>query len=236
MSINQADMKRFLEDKDAFAFNLLAAFLGAYGHLREEGDDSTPVALRWTPETIEMELKQDFDAEPPAGNFAKLFTAISILTSNSFFQSEADFAHDCAVLSGSAPIEGQMVLPDAEDVAWGVTEALLICPPESDNPFSEAVLGFIKEVVASAGITRPPDVLRLATPDASISSRISENLADDPSLQTAFADVQQANTDQINQVVNTNLQKLLLQASRIPIPDFDLRVPQRLLQRLSKAQ
>src|SRR5690606_21189804 len=83
---------------------------------------------RWSPETIAMELEDDYNIRIPQLNRDKLFMAISLVTSDDFFCRLRRFIDACNVLSGSE-LSSAFDYADAMECAWGMTEALLIQPP-----------------------------------------------------------------------------------------------------------
>ena len=110
-------------DPETFTTSLVALLVDTYG-LESVG---------WDPATIQMEVEGDAGVRLPQVNFEKLMVGVALLTTNSFFVSPADFAQFCVVLSGHATSPGVLVLPDADDVAWGITEALLLSPPDDGD-------------------------------------------------------------------------------------------------------
>src|SRR6516165_7383164 len=135
-------------DADAFATTLLTLFLDTYG---TEG-------LAWHPDTISMEIEHDLGIIMPPDNYERLMTAISLLTTDGFFTSVPDFVYGCVVLNGHHVPPGVFSPADAADCAWGVTEAMLINPPEDRTPFSDEICSYIGKVLDDEGILVPPDV------------------------------------------------------------------------------
>lgn len=204
-----------LANPNSFGFTLLTIFLDLHGH---EG-------LEWRPATIQMELEQEYSIDMPAGNFDRLMTAISIYTTNSFFVSTPDFVRACVVLSGHHPTPNLLQLPDAEDLAWGITEGLLIHPPDDakEGPFVPEITGFIGEVISSEGILNPPDVLRIGTHDKGKLSKVNYDFSDDPEMFSGIVQMEQGKTDDINRVINGRLRSLLAQLAILPLENGDAK-------------
>jgi hypothetical protein len=201
-----------LADPRTFGFTLLTIFLDLHGH---EG-------LEYTPATIQMELEQEFGIDMPAGNYDRLLTAINIYTTNGFFVSTPDFVRACVVLSGHHPTPNLMQLPDSEDLAWGITEGLLIHPPEGEKgPFMPEITAFIGEVLSSEGIINPPDVLRIAVRDQSLLSRVNYDYSEDPEMFAGIVQMENSKTDAINRLVSGRLRGLLMQLSTLPLQNGD---------------
>lgn len=223
--LSKVDISKVWADPSAYATALLVAFLDVYGM---EG-------LQWHPYTIQIEVEADTGAEIPAVNFEKLMTAVMILTSNSFFQSTTDFVRACVVLSGHEPHSEAMILPDCSDLAWGITEALLISPPEEDdeNPFSPEIVGFIGHALDTEGILNPPDVLRIATRNQELQDRVNYDYSDDPEMFGAINEMEASKTNDINHVIKGRLRGLVAQLARLPLDNGNTEaMAEKILQNL----
>lgn len=227
-----------LADPNTFAFTLLTIFLDLYGH-EEDEQDKPGACLWWRPATIQMELEDEFGIDMPAANFDRLMTAISIFATNSFFISTPDFVRACVVLSGHHPTPNLLQLPDAVDLAWGITEGLLIHPPEDDRrgPFAPEITGFIGEVLSSEGILNPPDVLRIATRDQTLLSKVNYDYSEDPDMFSGIVQMEQSKTDDINRVVGGRLRALLGQLSTLPLQHGSaVEVAVKMIDKLPKSE
>ncbi len=211
-------------DKGAFAFNLLVALLDSYGM----------EALSWSPETIEMEIADDFNIDIPAASFDRLLTACHIMTDNDFYVSPVDFARGCVSLSGHPCWADTMVLPDSEDVAWGITEAMLIMPPVSNNEsiFSPEILGLIGGILDEEGILTPPDVLKIADRAGDVMNRVSYEFSDDPEMFSAIQSVESDRTNAVNHFVRSRLQSLLHQLQSLPLKTGKTEFVRQVLEKL----
>jgi hypothetical protein len=72
----RAGLAEALRDPESFATTLAAIFLDEYG----------TTGLSWAPETIAMELRDDFGVEPPPANFGRLMAGITLLTTDRFYK------------------------------------------------------------------------------------------------------------------------------------------------------
>jgi len=174
--------------------------------------------LSWLPETIEIEVETDFDVNLSYDNYEKLMTAINLMTNNSFFVSPPDFARACVVLSGHH-VADQFDLPDAAEVAWGVTEALLINPPDKNQNkiFRDEITALIGHVLDQEGILNPPDVLRIATRDQDLVDRVNYEFSDDPEMFLAIQKIEADKSDNINRIVRRKMQAMLGQLRGLPL-------------------
>lgn len=214
----------FWVNPDAMGLPLLVLFLDHYGF----------DALSWSPVTIVMEIRDDFSHEPLPDVFARLMAAISIFTGNHYFVSLPDFCRLSLALAG----EDGDYLPDLDDCACAMTEALLIHPPEKDQTevFSPEIRAFLGALLDEEGILNPPDILQIAIRDKQgLADRAGLDFADDPAMFEAVSDVQREKTEWINRVVHASLQRLLQQLRDLPVKTAKTeQIAQTLLDRLGK--
>ena len=203
------DLKPFWADPRMFGTTLLTLFIDCYG---TDG-------MHWDPVTIQMEIEQDSGADIPAVNFDRLMTAINLHLTNTFFTSVPDFLRTCVILAGHAAVPDQMILPDSTDLAWGITEALLIAPPDDNehDPFVPEITAYVGKVLDSEGIINPPDVLRIATRDSALADQVNYDYSDDPETFSAISSMENSKTDDINHVIRGRLSALCLQLQALPL-------------------
>lgn len=192
-------MQEAWKSRDTFASVLLTLFLDKFG----------TEALEWDPTTITLEIEDEFDVELPQLSLDKLFVAIQILTTNRFYKSLPDFIMFCNVLSGDSYRPDMWDPADAEEAAWGVTEALLIYPPEDDDdePFTDEIRAYIGTVLDREGLINPPDILRIALRHARISPSIAD-FSDDPMMFNAVYDLEEGKRQDIEQTVRMRTKML----------------------------
>jgi hypothetical protein len=169
-------------------------------------------ALTWDPTTISMEVEEEFDVDLPQLALDKLMVSIQLLTTNRFYKSLPDFISFCNVLSGD-PYRPDMWDPaDAEEVAWGVTEALLVEPPEDQDPepFTDEIRAYIGAVLDSEGLVNPPDILRIALRQARVSPSIGD-FSDDPMMFNAVYDLEEGKRQDIEQSIRLKTKLLVAQ-------------------------
>lgn len=192
-------------------------------------------ALKWDPSTIAMEVEEEFDVELPQIVLDKLMVGIQLLTTDRFYKSLPDFITFCNVLDGGTYNPAMWDPADAEEVSWGITEAMLISPPEDDDeaPFSEEIRAYIGASLDSEGIINPPDILRIALRAARVSPSI-EDFSDDPEMFNAIYDAESAKTSDINQAVVTKTQLLAAQLAALQLENGQTKELAELLHKASQ--
>lgn len=209
------------KSRETFASVLLTLFLDKFGI----------EALDWDPATITLEIEEEFDVELPQLALDKLLVAIQILTTDKFFKSLPDFVTFCNVLGGDTYRPDMWDPADAEEVAWGITEALLISPPEDDDkePFTDEVRGYIGAVLDSEGIINAPDILRIALRAARVSPNITD-FSDDPTMFNAVYDLEAGKTEDINQSIRLKTDLLIKQMAALDLKNGNTEYVVKMLQ------
>lgn len=204
-----------------FASVLLILFLDRFG----------TEALTWDPATITLEIEDEFDVELPQYSLDKLLVAIQILTTDRFFKSLPDFITFCNVLSGDTYRPDMWDPADGEETAWGITEALLISPPEDDEPepFSDEIRAYIGTVLDQEGIINPPDILRIALRHANVSTSL-DDFSDDPEMFNAIYDMEAGKTEEINQSIRDKTEILANQLAMLPLENGSAKEVAEVLQ------
>lgn len=194
--------------EDTFATTMLVMLTDKYG----------TEALEWQPQTLVMEIEQDYRVDLPKVNMDKLMAAIDVLTSDNFYQSLPDFINLCNIFSGDSYDPRMWDPADSSEVAWGITEALIIEPPDGEEPFSLEITAYIGAILDAEGIIQPPDVLKIASRDiADLTGKINGEFSDDPAMFGAIYDFENSKTQAINTYVKTNLTMLIQQLQVLPL-------------------
>lgn len=219
-------LKKVWEDPNSFATTLLVTFIDIYGL----------DAIHWSPTTIHWEIQEDHGITMPGPNFDRLMAAITIVTTNVFYTMLSDFSELCCVLSGESASPGMLQLPDAADIAWGLTEGIMMWPPEDEeeSPFSEEIVGFVSETIRQEGIINPPDILRLGQLGSETQERVRMDFSDDPEMFSAVYKMEGSKTDDINRLVKDRLHMLFDQLVHLPLKNGNVAdVANRMKQNLS---
>jgi hypothetical protein len=193
-------------------------------------------ALEWDPATIALEVEDEFDVDLPQLSLDRLIVAIQILTTDRFFKRLPDFIAFCNVLDGD-PFQPDTFDPaDAEEVSWGITEALLISPPEDDDPepLTPEIRAYIGSVLDGEGILNPPDILRVALRMVKMTPAMKD-FSDDPEMFSAIYDVEAGKTEDINQSIRFKTELLTEQLAALQLKNGSTqRVAEMLKKSLSK--
>jgi hypothetical protein len=206
--VDQANLGPLLSRQFVYGFNLAALALDRFG----------TECLGWDGCTIDREFADEFGGDLEVGNFHRLMAALSVLAHDGFYKSAADFLVIVRTLSGELPAAGQDGLPDLEDVAWGMTEAMLVRPPEPDDhaPFAPEVCALVGELLDAEGVLFPPDVLKIGlvgreghTGDFAMDS--------DPGLFQTVSQFQEARSAELRDTVRRRLIDLLKQFEGLPV-------------------
>lgn len=201
-------MQEVWTSKETFGSVLLTLFLDCFG----------TEALEWDPSTITMEIEEEFNVDLPQLTLDRLMVAIQILTTDKFFKNLPDFVMFCNVLDGDVYDPDSFDPADAEEVAWGITEALLISPPDDDDlePFTDEIRAYIGATLDKEGIINAPDILRLALRTARVSPNMEE-FSDDPMMFNAIYDLEAGKTEDINQAIQLKTQLLIAQLQALSL-------------------
>lgn len=204
--INTQKRKHAWLNPESFATTLVVLFIDNYGL----------EALSWNPATILMEIADDNGIELPSGNVDKLFAGIHIVTQDDFYESLPTFVDMCSILGGASA--GDVHVPDTHDCAWGITEALLLAPPDDKNeePFSDDIRLYLAHILKNEGIISPPDVLKIAL-HGNIMPKISEDYSDDAEMFGSIVAAEKEKTDSINNLIKNELRRLLGQLQDLPL-------------------
>lgn len=214
MTLSQNQLGQVWANKDTYATVLLVLLADQYG----------PEAFEWTAETITMSVAEDFGVTMPRINVDKLMVAIDLLTSDSFYQSLPDFVTHCNVLSGDTYDPEAWDPADSSEIAWGITEAFIIEPPDEEEPFNEEILAYIGAVLDQEGIMQAPDVLRIATRNVQdLVGQVSAEFSDDPEMFSAIHGLEAGKTQEINNYVKANIAALAKQLEQLPLSEGETK-------------
>lgn len=201
-------VRGLLESPDTYATTLLVWALDTYG----------PECLEWHPTTLKMEIEGDYKVRLPKQNFDKLLAAITVLTTDLFFKDAARFVMLANVLAGDDFEPDEFEPADAAECAWAITEALLLVPPDADDPepFADEVRHYVAHVLKDEGFVRPPDILRIAL-NGDSTGMVDGLYAQDKELYGVITQTQRAKTEEVEAVIRDGLRDLISQLQTLPL-------------------
>ena len=209
---SRAALRSFLGSDETYATVLLLLLTDAYGH----------EALEWSPSTIRMQLEEDFSVTLPDSNLDKLMSAITIVTTNYFYQDPIRFVELCNIFSGDNAEHDEFDPADASEILWGISEAFLLWPPEEedapyDTRFSAEILEYIRQTLTEEGFLKAPDVLNVSGLDET--SFVRDTWSDDPEMYQAIYELQQQKMDDMKMFLHENFRDLHEQLRILPIEE-----------------
>jgi hypothetical protein len=205
----QAIQRTFLLTEESAALPLFLIVMDRYG----------AEALSWAPETIKLELENDFRIQLPKISLDKIMAAITIVTTNYFYKDVTRFIELCNILAGDDFQPDEFEPADAGELLVGITEAILLWPPDGDpedTEFNPEIREYISQVLGQEGILKPFDVLRLAF-NKDEASKVDAEYADDPEMYSAIYKNQQEKTDELRAVYLENILALASQLKLLPL-------------------
>ncbi len=193
-------------DSNTFATTLLGVALDEFG----------PAVYEWTPLTIRAEIEDSFTVAPAQANFDRLMAAIAVVTTDSFFKNLPRFIQLCNVLSFDTFAPDEFDPASCAEMAWAITEALLLYPPDEDEPFSADICEYVGFMLRREGIENPPQILRFGAGHVPAKNLRAE-YADRPDLLEQILKDRRDLGREIDKQVRENLSELMSQLSSLPL-------------------
>ena len=204
-------IRQVLTDEESYSTTLVTILIDTYG----------TEALEWHPATIKQQLEGDFNIQLPQFAHDRIMAAVTLLTTDFFYQAVDKFIDLCNVLGGSEFDPGTFDPADSYECAWGITEALLLSPPEEEEePFSDDIRRYIGFVLHDEGFVTPPDVLKIAL-DGDFADQVRYDLADDPEMFEGVYQMQADKTGEVTTMIKENLTELMQQLQSLPLTNGD---------------
>jgi len=193
----------FFTSEETFASTLLILMFDRFGDAFLTGENGP-----WTAETIRLEVKDQFCVDIPDSNLGKLMSAIAVLVTDNFFRSLPSFLFTIHGLLGDGTDWSYAEPMDLEDLAWAMTEALLLSPAQEEDLFDSQIVAYCNTLVKREGLLSPPSVLCFAKEEAAY----GEITAYDEDIMMEQAD----RTNAINEYIEEQTQALLSQIASVP--------------------
>jgi len=211
---SRAVLRSFLGSDETYATVLLLLLTDTYGH----------EALEWSAAAIRMQLEEDFSVTLPDSNLDKLMSAITIVTTNYFYQDPVRFVELCNILSGDNAEHDEFDPADVSEILWGISESFLLWPPEQedaayDTNFSAEILEYIRQTLTEEGFLKAPDILNVSGLDET--SFVRDTWSDDPEMYQAIYELQQQKMDDMKMFLYANFRDLHEQLRVLPMKEGD---------------
>jgi len=210
-------LRQMLTGEGTYGTTLLVWCVDRWGMECLQDDDDLDRGP-WRAETFKTMLEDAAGVRIPKANLDKLMAAVCILTTDLFFKDVKRFIDLCNVLSGDDFQPDEFDPADTAECAWGITEALLLSPPDDSDPepFCDDIRYYVAFVLREEGFVTAPDVLKIAV-DADWSDQISYSFSDDPEMFSAVYSKQTEKTDEISDVIRQGLTDLFEQLSALKL-------------------
>jgi len=222
--LKKAEVARWWSDRETFGTALLALAIDEYG----------TELLDFEPETIRLQVKNDFSIDIPQVNMDKLMAMITCMTTNLFYTSVEACTQITNALNGQTADFQVWDPPTAAESAWAITEVTLNNPPKSKvnfaNQFSPDVRRYFGVICEQEGILNPPDVLRIAELDERMQNS-DETFADDPSMYEGFYQLGQSKSEDVTDYVKGRLKILMSQLNDLPLQNRDSTTWQKFIKK-----
>lgn len=165
----------------------------------------------WEPETVFLELQDDFGVEIPAINHDKLMALLTAVSTNSFYENFAAFSLISHTLNNDEnPLDQSDPLLPAE-MAWAVTEVQLV--DDTPGKFGVDVAHAVGVFLQEDGFTSPPPKLSWAViPSKYEGSSTSSDLGKERTISTEHAHV-------VEEYLRDQAATLIRQISALPWHD-----------------
>ena len=213
MPNRQQKHRELLADSDTFTTILLTIIVDHYG----------TEAFGWAPETLMMELEDDLNVKIPKVNMDKIVVGIDLVTSDDFYTRPSRFVQICNVLAGSE-LTNEFDPADTMECAWGMTEAMILAPPEGEDPFHEEIRYYIGSVLDNEGIREAPDLLRLGIRGTvSGEADYSDMNLEDPTMFSAEYAVHSDRVQEIKEMLEHDLKRMFQQLGDLPLENGDTK-------------
>lgn len=207
---DRAVLRSFLASDETYSTVLLLILLDTYEH----------EALEWSPTTIRMQLEEDFAVELPEASLDKLMAAITVVTTNYFYQDPVRFVELCNIFSGDSAEHDEFDPADVSEILWGISESFFLWPPEDDDAeydtrFSAEILEYIRQTLTEEGFLKAPDILNVSGLDET--SFVRDTWSDDPEMYQAIYELQKEKMEDMKIFLLANFQDLHSQLKILPL-------------------
>lgn len=182
-------------------------------------DRYTADVLTWDPETIALEVRDDFRTDINPGVLDKNAVGQLLLTTNLFHASLPDFINFCNVMNNETGLKYSWSPADSYEMTWAVAEEQLLVNEKEE--FAADIQAYITTILRDEGVLSPPDSLAFISTDSLAGSQIAK-ISEDPVLYQASYEEAIATSDSLQKYLDIQFAKLKEQLSRLPLKNGDL--------------
>lgn len=153
-------------------------------------DEYGTEVLNWDPETIALEVRDDFKVNLSTRAMDRICAGQQILTTDEFYTSLPDFNIFCTTLSDD-PCEPDTWEPaDAYDIVSAVAEVRLIAPPDRpiEVAFDPEILAYMIVALKDEHVIQPPECLSFIPADALATTDLGAVANDPVMFQAGYED------------------------------------------------
>jgi len=160
-------VSQLFEDSEATAFTLYTVCVSHFGSKIHE----------WEPETLWLEIIDDFKVDVEESNKDKIQAAIALVVTNKFYEDYRAFEGICKAFNSQSPDFEWSTPLSPEEASWGVAESRLI--DETPEIFALEIEGYVRELLRYGGLLAAPPQLSFCK----MSSHYPIEKYTDPSLR-----------------------------------------------------
>lgn len=198
--------RKLLLNTDTFATTLFLLVTDKFG----------VECLDWLPTSIALECRDTWQCDVPPENISKIMAAISIVTSDAFYSQLPSFINICNALYGYSDFE-TFDPADPDEILMGVTEALLLWPPEDrSNVFSPDIVAYVDHMFRSSGSYKPIGILSAVMSSNNVTG-FADSFADDPEMFEAIYSSQQTNRNALQERYVQNVNELIEELGQLKL-------------------
>ena len=206
-SFDRRAITKIFQDESSFGTALFLGAVGLHG----------PEMFQWSPEGILSITEQELGIKIPQGCFDRLMGAITIYTTDMFWQDLPSFCAISNVMAG-APLAEDFDPPSVLEMTWTVTESGLLALDHGEkHEFSNEIKYYIMASCQEEGILTPPPILAAITADQIPVE--GSDFSQEPDLYEAVWYNQRTAVLDIQIAVQSNLWKLYEQLKQLGHPE-----------------
>lgn len=223
--------------ENTFMTTMLVAAFDAFGFIEDDDTDHTDNKhwYTWTPATIRHMLEREFGVPISHVNFDRFMAGIAVLTTDSFFKNLPSFIKLVNVIAFDSAAFDEFNPAEPDEMAWAISEVMLLDPPEEDEPFCDDIRRYIGLTLKEEGFVNAPDILRIAIGTKTM-NEVLTNYSDDPELSSAIYQNQNDKTKDIENLIMSSLVLLGKQLKELPLRNGDVSAIVKRVEEMVQAQ